>query len=118
MSTRQTTPSSSLAVLAPTNSLKRALSEDADSDTHPDPKKIKLKSENTPQGKDKKKRKKKKKKTPVVVPLELPGGSTNTTMPPAVNIVLSVAPAPLRTLMVRATPISYQSSHFEYVGCW
>ncbi|KAJ7856602.1 hypothetical protein B0H13DRAFT_2576569 [Mycena leptocephala] len=77
MATRPSTPSSSLGVLAPTNSLKRALSEDADSDGYlPDPKKIRLKSE-TPQAKDKKKRRKKKKKTPVVVPLELP--STNAT---------------------------------------
>ncbi|KAF8208198.1 hypothetical protein K438DRAFT_318132 [Mycena galopus ATCC 62051] len=79
MSTRSTTPSPNLAVLAPTNSLKRALSDDADSDDGflPDSKKIKLKSENTSQSKDKKKRKKKKKKTPVVIPLELP--STNAT---------------------------------------
>ncbi|KAJ7028695.1 hypothetical protein C8F04DRAFT_1118393 [Mycena alexandri] len=73
MTTRQTTPSSSLVVLAPTNSLKRALSEDVDSDSLPESKKIRLKSENTPQSKDKKKRRKKKKKTPVVA-----GGSNGT----------------------------------------
>ncbi|KAJ7178047.1 hypothetical protein C8R46DRAFT_668880 [Mycena filopes] len=73
MSTRQTTPTSSLVVLAPTNSLKRALSEDADSDSLPESKKIRLKSENTPQAKDRKKRRKKKKKTPVV------GGSNGAT---------------------------------------
>ncbi|KAJ7253041.1 hypothetical protein B0H12DRAFT_1071552 [Mycena haematopus] len=72
-----TRPNSPLVVLAPTNSLKRALSEDRDSDDAflPDSKKIKLKQENAPQ-KDKKKRRRKKKKTPVVVPLELPT-STN-----------------------------------------
>ncbi|KAJ7721021.1 hypothetical protein B0H16DRAFT_1699790 [Mycena metata] len=73
MATRQTTPSSSPVVLAPTNSLKRALSEDVDSDSLPEAKKIRLKSENTPQSKDKKKRRKKKKKTPVVA-----GGSNGT----------------------------------------
>ncbi|KAJ7704403.1 hypothetical protein B0H17DRAFT_1193649 [Mycena rosella] len=91
--TRQTTPGAAPVVLAPTNSLKRALSEDADSDT-PDPKKIKLKSENTLQGKDKdkkKRKKKKKKKTPIVVPLELPTANANAA-PDA--FLLSPAPTP------------------------
>jgi hypothetical protein len=97
MATRPSTPSSSLGVLAPTNSLKRALSEDADSDGYlPDPKKIRLKSE-TPQAKDKKKRRKKKKKTPVVVPLELP--STNATPTSSHTQVLSPI-TPLRSSMV------------------
>ncbi|KAJ6588329.1 hypothetical protein B0H19DRAFT_203589 [Mycena capillaripes] len=95
MATRQTTPGSNLAVLAPTNSLKRALSEDADSDSVlPDPKKIK--SENTPQAKDKKKRRKKKKKTPVVVPLELPTSGTNAA--PASALFSPIA-TPLRSSM-------------------
>ncbi|KAJ6590978.1 hypothetical protein DFH09DRAFT_1138230 [Mycena vulgaris] len=86
MATRQTTPGANPVVLAPTNSLKRALSEDADSDA-PDSKKIKLKSENTPQSKDKRKRKKKKKKkTPIVVPLELPNAT------PASSHVLLLSP--------------------------
>ncbi|KAJ7507186.1 hypothetical protein B0H11DRAFT_194178 [Mycena galericulata] len=89
MATRQNTPNSSPVVLAPTNSLKRALSEDAESDSLPDPKKIKLKLENTPQAKDKKKRKKKKKKTPVVVPLDLLA-STNAT--PSSNHALVLSP--------------------------
>ncbi|KAJ7130269.1 hypothetical protein C8R44DRAFT_63361 [Mycena epipterygia] len=99
MSTRQTTPSSNLVVLAPTNSLKRALSEDADSDSLPDSKKIRLKSENTPQAKDKKKRKKKKKKTPVVVPLELPPTSTNATPASSHSLVLSPTSIPARISM-------------------
>ncbi|KAJ6463923.1 hypothetical protein C8R45DRAFT_1107511 [Mycena sanguinolenta] len=76
MATRSSSP---LVVLATTNSLKRALSEDQDSDdaSHPDPKKIKLKQGNTPQ-KDKKKRRKKKKKTPVVLEL-----TTSTNAAPA-----------------------------------
>ncbi|KAJ6613595.1 hypothetical protein B0H10DRAFT_216747 [Mycena sp. CBHHK59/15] len=89
MATRQITPPSASPILAPTNTLKRALSEDADSDSVPDPKKIKLLSENTPQSKDRKKRKKKKKKTPVVVPLELPSGSTNAAPASSVSLVLS-----------------------------
>ncbi|KAJ7835360.1 hypothetical protein B0H14DRAFT_2796663 [Mycena olivaceomarginata] len=91
MATRSTTPSSNLAVLAPTNALKRALSEDLDSDDDdlPDSKKIKLKSENnTPQAKDKKKRRKKKKKTPVVVPLELPANAPSA--PPTPTALRSV----------------------------
>ncbi|KAJ7481499.1 hypothetical protein FB451DRAFT_1364700 [Mycena latifolia] len=96
MPTRQTTPSANPVVLAPTNSLKRALSEDADSDS-PDPKKIKLKSDNTPQSKDKKKRKKKKKKTPVVIPLELP--IANATPASSHTVLLSPTPTPSRISM-------------------
>ncbi|KAF7366722.1 RING-type domain-containing protein [Mycena sanguinolenta] len=94
MATRSSSP---LVVLAPTNSLKRALSEDQDSDdaSHPDPKKIKLKQGNTPQ-KDKKKRKKKKKKTPVV--LELPT-STNAAPPSTHTQVEPLTPTALRTPM-------------------
>ncbi|KAK7042461.1 RING-type domain-containing protein [Favolaschia claudopus] len=71
-----TPPGPNISVLAPTNTLKRALSEDEDSDI-PEPKKIRLKSENPATPKDRKKRKKKKKKTPVVVALELPASSLN-----------------------------------------
>ncbi|KAJ7056973.1 hypothetical protein C8F01DRAFT_1152909 [Mycena amicta] len=68
MSTRQATP---VAVLAHTNSRKRALSEDNDSDANPDTKKAK-----------RKKRKKKKKKAPVVAPISTTSVTTTRESPP------------------------------------
>ncbi|KAJ7625091.1 hypothetical protein DFH06DRAFT_1339863 [Mycena polygramma] len=90
-----TRPNPTPVVLAPTNSLKRALSEDADADgVLPDSKKIRLKSGNSTQAKDKKKRRKKKKKTPVVVPRELPPSATNSA-PASIAQVLSPTATPL-----------------------
>ncbi|KAJ7764546.1 hypothetical protein DFH07DRAFT_811611 [Mycena maculata] len=91
MATRQTTPISNPVVLAPTNSLKRPLSEDADSDS-PDSKKIKL------QAKDRKRRKKKKKKTPVVLPLDLPASAHVTpTSSPSRPLIFPPTPNPTKS---------------------